>query len=71
MIDRWQGVYGSKGPGPFSALAIDAQTSVVLMHTGIGMSVGLGLGERVVKALLEGAELPSPAAVPVAVTALA
>ncbi|MGO0792994.1 TIGR03364 family FAD-dependent oxidoreductase [Herbaspirillum seropedicae] len=71
VIERWQGVYGSKGPGPFSALAIDAQTSVVLMHTGIGMSVGLGLGERVVKALLEGAELPSPAAVPVAVTALA
>ncbi|AON54558.1 TIGR03364 family FAD-dependent oxidoreductase [Herbaspirillum seropedicae] len=71
VIERWQGVYGSKGPGPFSALAIDAQTSVVLMHTGIGMSVGLGLGERVVKALLEGAELPSPTAVPVAVTALA
>ncbi|WP_433694443.1 TIGR03364 family FAD-dependent oxidoreductase [Herbaspirillum seropedicae] len=70
VIERWQGVYGSKGPGPFSALAIDAQTSVVLMHTGIGMSVGLGLGERVVKALLEGAELPSPTAVPVAVTAL-
>lgn len=71
VLERWQGVYGSKGPGPFSALAIDAQTSVVLMHTGIGMSVGLGLGERVVKALLEGAELPSPTAVPVAVTALA
>ncbi|WP_343723153.1 TIGR03364 family FAD-dependent oxidoreductase [Herbaspirillum seropedicae] len=71
VIERWQGVYGSKGPGPFSALAIDAQTSVVLMHTGIGMSVGLGLGERVVKALLEGTELPSPTAVPVAVTALA
>ncbi|MDR6394395.1 TIGR03364 family FAD-dependent oxidoreductase [Herbaspirillum seropedicae] len=71
VIERWQGVYGSKGPGPFSALAIDAQTSVVLMHTGIGMSVGLGLGERVVKALLEGAELPSPTAMPVAVTALA
>jgi hypothetical protein len=36
-------------PGPFSALAIDERTSVVLMHTGIGMSVGLGLGERVIR----------------------
>ncbi len=71
VLERWQGVYGSKGPGPFSAQAIDARTSVVLMHTGIGMSVGLGLGERVVKALLEGAELPSPAAAPAPVTALA
>ncbi len=62
VIERWQGVYGSKGPGPFSALAIDDHTSVVLMHTGIGMSVGLGLGERVVKALLEGESLPTPTA---------
>ena len=62
VLERWQGVYGSKGPGPFSALQIDAHTSAVLMHTGIGMSVGLGLGERVVSALLDGAALPAPTA---------
>ena len=71
VIERWQGVYGSKGPGPFSALAIDEHTSVVLMHTGIGMSVGLGLGERVIKALLEGDSLPTPTAQPAPATALA
>lgn len=71
VIERWQGVYGSKGPGPFSALAIDDHTSVVLMHTGIGMSVGLGLGERVVKALLEGESLPTPTAQATPATALA
>ena len=61
VLERWQGVYGSKGPGPFSATAMDAQTTVVLMHTGIGMSVGLGLGERVMHALLQGSALPDPA----------
>lgn len=61
VLERWQGVYGSKGPGPFSATAIDSKTTVVLMHTGIGMSVGLALGERVVAALLDGAALPNPA----------
>lgn len=71
VIERWQGVYGSKGPGPFSALAVDDHTSVVLMHTGIGMSVGLGLGERVVKALLEGDSLPTPSTQPAPATALA
>ncbi|KAF1048147.1 MAG: Monomeric sarcosine oxidase [Herbaspirillum frisingense] len=67
VIERWQGVYGSKGPGPFSALQMDDKTSVVLMHTGIGMSVGLGLGERVVKALPSG----NPAVATMPTTALA
>jgi len=61
VLERWQGVYGSKGPGPFSATPVDSKTTVVLMHTGIGMSVGLALGERVVGALLDGAKLPDPA----------
>ena len=61
VLERWQGVYGSKGPGPFSVTRIDAQTTVSLMHTGIGMSVGLGLGERVVSALLDDTALPDPA----------
>jgi FAD dependent oxidoreductase TIGR03364 len=59
VLERWQGVYGSKGPGPFSALKIDGHTSAVLMHTGIGMSVGLGLGERVLKALIDDTALPA------------
>ena len=61
VVERWQGVYGSKGPGPFSATPIDSKTTAVLMHTGIGMSVGFGLGERVISALLEGTALPDPA----------
>lgn len=61
VLERWQGVYGSKGPGPFSATPVDDRTTVVLMHTGIGMSVGLALGERVIGALLDGARLPDPA----------
>jgi len=61
VLERWQGVYGSKGPGPFSATPVDDKTTVVLMHTGIGMSVGLALGERVIGALLDGARLPDPA----------
>jgi len=61
VLERWQGVYGSKGPGPFSVTRIDAHTTVSLMHTGIGMSVGLGLGERVVSALLDNSALPDAA----------
>lgn len=56
VLERWQGVYGSRGPGPFSVLRPVEGVTSVLMHTGLGMSVGLGLGERVVAALLgEGA----------------
>src|SRR3546814_5276934 len=46
------GVYGSRGPGPFSVVQAGAGLSAVLMHTGLGMSVGLGLGERSLAALL-------------------
>lgn len=56
VLERWQGVYGSRGPGPFSVLRPVEGVIAVLMHTGLGMSVGLGLGERVVAALFgEGA----------------
>lgn len=56
VLERWQGVYGSRGPGPFSVLRAAEGVTAVLMHTGLGMSVGLGLGERVVAAMLgEGA----------------
>lgn len=52
VIERWQGVYGARGPGPFSVLRVDEGVQAVLMHTGLGMSVGLGLGERTIAAML-------------------
>ncbi len=56
VIERWQGVYGARGPGPFSVTPAADGVTAVLMHTGLGMSVGLGLGERTVSAVLgEGA----------------
>ena len=52
VVERWQGVYGSKGPGPFSFLRPQPGVSVVLMHTGVGMSVGPAMAERNVAQLL-------------------
>ncbi|MFJ3486026.1 TIGR03364 family FAD-dependent oxidoreductase [Pseudomonas sp. NPDC090202] len=52
VLERWQGVYGTRGPGPFSVLRVGDSVTAVLMHTGLGMSVGLGLGERTVAAML-------------------
>ncbi|MGF6126553.1 FAD dependent oxidoreductase TIGR03364 [Pseudomonas frederiksbergensis] len=52
VIERWQGVYGSKGPGPFSFLRPQPGVSVALMHTGVGMSVGPAMAERNVSQLL-------------------
>ncbi len=46
VIERWQGVYGAKGPGPYSVLRPDGQTWISLMHTGLGMSTGLAIAER-------------------------
>lgn len=58
VLERWQGVYGSRGPGPFSVLRAADGVTAVLMHTGLGMSVGLGLGERTIAALLGEGEWP-------------
>ncbi|CAM4078794.1 FAD-dependent oxidoreductase [Pseudomonas reidholzensis] len=58
VLERWQGVYGTRGPGPFSVVRAAEGVSAVLMHTGLGMSVGLGLGERTVAALLGEGEWP-------------
>jgi FAD dependent oxidoreductase TIGR03364 len=52
VIERWQGVYGSRGPGPFSFLRPMPGVSVALMHTGVGMSVGPAMAERNVTTLL-------------------
>jgi len=46
VVERWQGVYGSRGPGPFSFLRAGAGVSAALMHTGVGMSVGPAMAER-------------------------
>ena len=52
VIERWQGVYGSGGPGPFSLLPVAPGISAALMHTGVGMSVGPALAEQHVARLL-------------------
>lgn len=62
VLERWQGVYGARGPGPFSVLTTAEGVTAVLMHTGLGMSVGLALGERTVAALLGEAAWPRASA---------
>jgi FAD dependent oxidoreductase TIGR03364 len=52
VLERWQGVYGSRGPGPFSFLRPAPGLNVALMHTGVGMSVGPAMAERNVATLL-------------------
>ncbi|MET0846635.1 MAG: TIGR03364 family FAD-dependent oxidoreductase [Pseudomonas sp.] len=52
VVERWQGVYGSRGPGPFSFLRPMPGVNVALMHTGVGMSVGPAMAERNVAQLL-------------------
>lgn len=52
VVERWQGVYGSGGPGPFSLLPVTDGISAALMHTGVGMSVGPALAEQHVARLL-------------------
>ncbi|MFC6297042.1 TIGR03364 family FAD-dependent oxidoreductase [Pseudomonas sp. CCM 7893] len=52
VTERWQGVYGSRGPGPFSFLRVAPGVSVALMHTGVGMSVGPAMAESNIAQLL-------------------
>ncbi|AZF44966.1 putative secreted oxidoreductase [Pseudomonas sp. R1-43-08] len=51
VLERWQGVYGSRGPAPFSFVPAAAGISFALMHTGVGMSVGPAMAERNITAL--------------------
>ena len=46
VVERWQGVYGSGGPGAFSLLQVTPGVNAALMHSGVGMSVGPALAER-------------------------
>ncbi len=60
------------GGGAFSVTRADARTTVALMHSGIGMSVGPALAHRHVDALVEGGALlrwTPPASVPVTAAA--
>ncbi|OZI74199.1 TIGR03364 family FAD-dependent oxidoreductase [Bordetella genomosp. 12] len=52
VLERWQGVYGAHGPAPYSVLRADAQTTIAVMHSGVGMTVGLAIGERTVAAVM-------------------
>ncbi len=57
IMQRWQGVYGARPRNvdrPFSILKVSPGVTGVWMHTGVGMSVGPGLGESVIGHLLEG-----------------
>ncbi|KPA96291.1 TIGR03364 family FAD-dependent oxidoreductase [Pseudomonas asplenii] len=52
VLERWQGVYGAKGPGPFSFLQAAPGVHAALMHTGVGMSVGPAMAEANIATLL-------------------
>ena len=49
--ERWQGIYGAKGNEPISILKPSDKVSIVLMRTGLGMSIGPALGEENIEAL--------------------
>lgn len=51
VVERWQGVYGSRGPGPFSFLQAAPGVHAALMHTGVGMSVGPAMAESNISTL--------------------
>ncbi|MBI6562826.1 TIGR03364 family FAD-dependent oxidoreductase [Pseudomonas synxantha] len=55
VVERWQGVYGARGPGPFSFVQAAPGVSAAWMHTGVGMSVGPALAERNISSLWGGA----------------
>ncbi|RKR74570.1 TIGR03364 family FAD-dependent oxidoreductase [Frondihabitans australicus] len=54
VLERWQGVYAS-APEEFLVDEVVAGVHVVSVTTGIGMTTGLGLADRVIASLYEGA----------------
>jgi FAD dependent oxidoreductase TIGR03364 len=61
VIERWQGVYGARtgtSDAPFSVLRAAPNVTGVFMHSGVGMSIGPALGERVANDLIDGTGLP-------------
>lgn len=59
--ERWQGVYGASNRttgAPFSIVHSERGATGVVMHSGVGMSIGPALAERVTAHLLDGTALP-------------
>jgi D-hydroxyproline dehydrogenase subunit beta len=57
VVERWQGVYGTRADAskePFSVLRVAPNVTGVFMHSGVGMSVGPGLGELVAGKIVAG-----------------
>ena len=48
VVSRWQGVYGARGPAPYSILHPRPGLTISVMHSGVGMTTGLAIGERAV-----------------------
>lgn len=53
VIERWAGEYGSKGTEPYSIIQAGQRATVVLMRTGLGMSIGPALGENVISQIYD------------------
>lgn len=53
VVERWAGEYGSRGSEPYSMIHVDNNLMAVLMRTGLGMSVGPALGEKVIAELFD------------------
>ena len=52
VASRWQGVYGARGPAPYSILHPRPGLTISVMHSGVGMTTGLAIGERAITASL-------------------
>lgn len=48
VVERWAGEYGSKGTEPYSIIKAGKRATAVLMRTGLGMSIGPALGEKII-----------------------
>jgi len=62
VVERWQGVYGASNGTtgqPFSIVRAAGGTTGVVMHSGVGMSVGPALAAEVTSHLLDNAALPA------------
>lgn len=46
VVSRWQGIYGARGPAPYSILTPRRGLTISVMHSGVGMTIGLAIGER-------------------------
>lgn len=56
VLERWQGLYATSELGDICRAAPAPGVSIVTLTTGVGMTVGLGLGARTIAALVQGVE---------------